>query len=438
MTFCVALALSAALSGPPSSAPAYPTLQSESYTLDNGLTVVLHDDPTVPLVAVRVLYRLGSADDPAGRQGMVHLLEHALFHGSQHIPTPASRELFRMSAARSNGVTTPDYMQLFELVPAGNLAAALRFESDRMGFYRFDSKRIGTEKLIVNREMVERANRSLWGVANKVVHRTLFEESHPMHPATAATVAQVSVPQLQALAETAIAPNNAVLVLAGKLPSNTHELVDKYFASLRRGSDLALGSPEDGRLAREVRLSTSGGADSAPLALVGWHAPHRGRGAHAAGSIAASILGRRFSSRVAQRGRRPLGATGAFARFRAGRSYGVFLLGAIGEIGTSPEALAADLDTMLAGLAETPPSEAEVAAARKWIAVSVSRQMDSLEMRAEVLAESAAQGEDDLVAKDLASLEGVSPQDVTRFVQDHLVRAPGRVVVLQSPKASGS
>lgn len=426
------------MSGQPSSVPAELTLQSQSYTLDNGLTVVLHDDPTVPLVAVRVLYRLGSSDDPAGRQGMVHLLEHALFHGSEHIPVPASRELFRMSATRSNGVTTPDYMQLFELVPTGNLSAALRFEADRMGFYRFDSKRIGAEKLIVNREMIERANGTLWGLADHAVRGALFEESHPMHPATATTVAQVSIPQLEALAEMAIAPNNAVLVLAGQLPTSTRGLVDKYFASLRRGPKLALPSPEEVRLAREVQLSISGDADSVPLALIGWHAPHQGEGSHAAGSIAASILRRRFLGRVARRGRQPLGATGAFARFRSGRAYGVFLLGAVGEVGASPESLAAELDIMLAGLTQTPPTEAEVAAARKRIVVSVSRQMDSLEMRAEVLAESAAEGEDNLVATDLASLERVNPQDVTRFVQDHLVRAPGRVVVLQSPKVSGS
>ncbi len=402
--------------------------------LDNGLTVVLHDDPTVALVSVRVLYRLGSADDPAGRQGLVHLLEHALFHGSEHIPSTARREIARMSATRANGVTTPDYMQLFETVPAANLAAALRFEADRMGYYRFDSKRIGAEKMIVNREMVERADRDRWAQADIAVLGVLFPESHPMHPATAVTVARVSVPELKSLAEIAIAPNNAVLVLAGKLPSNTRELVTKYFASLRRGSKFPLRPREHGRLAEEVRLSTSGAADSAPLALIGWHAPHQGQDSHAAGSIAASILRRRFVGRAAQRGRRPLGATGAFAHLRAGRAYGVFVLGAVGELGTSPESLAAQLDITLARLGESPPSEAEVAAARKRIAVSVSRQMDTLEMRAEVLAKSAAIGEDNVVESLLASLERVSPEDVSRFVREHLGATRGRAVVLQSPR----
>lgn len=434
MTFCVALALAAALTGQPS--PSAPSgLQSESYVLENGLTVVLHDEPTVALVAVRVLYRLGSADDPPGRQGMVHLLEHSLFHGSEHIPGTAGNEFFRMSAIGQNGVTSPDYMQLFEMVPAGNLAAALRLEADRMGFYRFDSKRIGKEKLIVNREMVERASRSQWGAASLAVRGALFGESHPMHPATTTTVASVSVPELTALAEKAIAPNNAVLVLAGRLPDNTRGLVDKYFATLRRGSDLALRPREDSTLSREIRLSTSGGPDSAPLALIGWHAPHTDHPSHAAGSITASILRRRFLGRIAQRGRRPLGATGAFARFSAGRSYGVFLLGAIGEFGTAPESLATELDVTLAGLLETPPSTEEVVAARKRIAVSVSRQMDTLKMRAEVLAESAAEGGHDLVSAERADLERVTPEDVSRFVREYLGGARGRAVVLQAPKA---
>ncbi len=429
----LALALAATLALlAPSVEGAY-SLRSESFMLDNGLRVVLHRDHTVPLVAVRVLYRVGSADDPPGKQGMVHLMEHALFHGSEHVEGPVRSELARMAAVRSNGTTTPDFMQLYELVPSDNLAAALRLEADRMGFYAFDSSRIGTEKLIVNREMAERGRANGWAKVRSAARRELFEPSHPLHPASAATMGPISVPDLEALAEHALAPNNAVLALAGDLPLDTRELVERYFADLRAKEQSPAPPRTRVTLDHEVRVSVDGGHDEAPRALIAWHAPLAGDADEAIAWLTAAILARRLRGNPATLWRHNAAAATSRARYSSGLSYGEFSIGASAQAGTSPSALVEDLDDNLAAMVSDPPTQRELAAARKWMAVSVLRQMETLEMRAEVLAESAAYGQRDVVMSRTAAVERVTPRQVAAFVRDQLIGQPGRVVVLQYP-----
>lgn len=356
----LALALAATLGrvAPSPSAPA--PLRSETYTLDNGLTVVLHRDRTVPLVAVRVLYRVGAADDPPGQQGMVHLLEHALFHGSQHLQGSAKKELSRIGAVHSNGVTTPDFMQLLELVPASNLAATLRLEADRMGFYQFDSMRLGTEKLIVNREMAEVVQRNPWNNVSMAARSRLYDSSHPLHPASAASVATISVSDLEALAATALAPNNAVLALAGDLPADTRDLVERYFADLESKDTSLTERRKQVVLADELRISVDGGNDTSPRVLIVWHAPIAGHADEPTATLAASVLRRRLRDARRNVWRHNANATGGVARYRRGHSFGEFMVGAAASMGSSPSALVEDLDDALARMLTEPPSAREL------------------------------------------------------------------------------
>lgn len=429
----LALVLATTVAGLGPSAALPEPLPSNSYKLDNGLTVVLHLDRTVPLVAVRVLYRVGSADDPPGKQGMVHLMEHALFHGSEHLEGSVRNELGRMSAVRSNGVTTPDFMQLFELVPATNLSAALRLEADRMGFYEFDSIHLGTEKLIVNREMAERAQRSPWETVLRAAHTKLYEPTHSLHPASAETVAPISVLDLEDLAARALDPSNAVLALAGDLPSDTRDQVEQYFGGLDSTPVTLPKPPMPRAITAEVRLSVDGGHDTAPRVVLAWRAPRVGEPMAAVATLAAAVLRRRLRGGREQVWRHNADATGGIAIHSRGNAYGEFIVGASARAGTSPSALVEDLDDSLEKMLTDAPSERELEAARKLYTVSIVRQMDTLDMRAEVLAESAAVGEDDIVASSLAALNGVTADEVTRFVRQQLVEQPGRVVVLQYP-----
>src|SRR5437762_3638488 len=105
-----------------------------SFTLPNGLQVLLHEDHSVPLVTVNIWYHVGSADEKPGRTGFAHLFEHIMFMGSQHVPTGEFDKLLEAAGGDNNGSTTEDRTNYYEDAPSNALPLMLWLDSDRMGF----------------------------------------------------------------------------------------------------------------------------------------------------------------------------------------------------------------------------------------------------------------------------------------------------------------
>src|SRR5690606_1131843 len=127
-------------------------LPYETFTLPNGLQVIAHEDRSVPLVAVNLWYRVGSAHERPGRTGLAHLFEHLMFEGSAHVPAGEFDRLLEAVGGVNNGSTTPDWTNYYELVPANALELALWLESDRMGWLL---PAITQEKLDTQRDVVK-------------------------------------------------------------------------------------------------------------------------------------------------------------------------------------------------------------------------------------------------------------------------------------------
>ncbi|MFW5739774.1 MAG: M16 family metallopeptidase, partial [Myxococcota bacterium] len=112
-----------------------PTLAVQQTSLDNGLDVILHVDPTTPTACVNIWYHVGSKDEPEGRNGFAHLFEHLMFQGSKHVGEDQFfMYLERAGASERNGTTSLDRTNYYECVPSNQLELALWLESDRMGF----------------------------------------------------------------------------------------------------------------------------------------------------------------------------------------------------------------------------------------------------------------------------------------------------------------
>src|SRR3989304_6974184 len=109
-------------------------IQAERYTLPNGLTVILHQDKSVPIAAVNIWYHVGSANEKVGRTGFAHLFEHMLFQGSQNVGDDQHFSLIQEAGGSLNGSTNNDRTNYFETVPSNFLEMALWLEADRMGF----------------------------------------------------------------------------------------------------------------------------------------------------------------------------------------------------------------------------------------------------------------------------------------------------------------
>lgn len=294
--FLGAALLAASLSTPASGAQPKPLVPSKRYSLDNGLRVVLHEDHSQPLVAVRVLYKVGQRDDPPGQQGMTHLLEHSLFGVTKHLEIPVKLELARMHAIRANGTTEDDVMQLFEVVPTTSVHAAIRLESERMGHARFEVDNVEDEKRIIVRELAERRDNLQWGAALQSALRTLYPATHPLHPSTGKTLSPITTWDVQEFDRWSITPNNAVLVLAGDLPNDTEERIEQYFSRLLPGPDLPESRLPPTELSKTIRKKIRGAAGTSPLALLLWPLHEDDE---AVAIVTNAVLSRRFSRRDA-------------------------------------------------------------------------------------------------------------------------------------------
>ena len=126
------------------------------FTLDNGLTVIVHEDRKAPVVAVSVWYNVGSKDEPAGSTGFAHLFEHLMFNGSENVPGDFFEPLKQIGATDLNGTTYYDRTNYFETVPTPALEQALFLESDRMGYLLGE---VGQEVLDLQRGVVQNEKR---------------------------------------------------------------------------------------------------------------------------------------------------------------------------------------------------------------------------------------------------------------------------------------
>jgi predicted Zn-dependent peptidase len=214
----------------------------ESFTLDNGLRVVVHEDHKAPVVAVSVWYNVGSKDEPAGRTGFAHLFEHIMFYGSENAPGNFFPRLEAIGATDWNGTTWFDRTNYFETVPTPALETALFLESDRMGHLLggVTEEKLRNQIGVVQNEKRQGDNQP-YGLVEYAQLENLFPEGHPYRHSTIGSMADLDAASLQTVQEwfrENYGPNNAVLVLAGDIDVATaRTLVQRYFGDIPRGPE---------------------------------------------------------------------------------------------------------------------------------------------------------------------------------------------------------
>src|SRR5688572_17604029 len=204
--------------------PSAPPLQSpyRQFQLANGLNVILHQDRTVPIVAVNVWYHVGSANEKPGRTGFAHLFEHLMFEGSKNVPEGQFDLVLEAAGANNNGSTTNDRTNYVIDLPSNALELALFLESDRMG-YLLDAmppEQVNSQRDVVKNERRQSYENRPYGMASLEISRMLWPPSHPyswpvigqMEDLTAATQ-----PDVVEFFKKYYAPNNASLVVAGDI-----------------------------------------------------------------------------------------------------------------------------------------------------------------------------------------------------------------------------
>jgi predicted Zn-dependent peptidase len=214
----------------------------ESFTLANGLTVLVHTDRKAPIVGVTLYYRIGSKHEPRGKTGFAHLYEHIFFGGSENVPN-FDKPLEAAGSTPSNGSTWYDRTNYVETVPKGALDMALFMESDRMGHLlgALTQDKLDKQRGVVQNEKRQNDNQP-YGLADYAIGEGLFPVGHPYRHATIGSMADLNAASLADVRQwfkDHYGPNNAVLALAGDIEAATaRPLVEKWFGDIPRGPEV--------------------------------------------------------------------------------------------------------------------------------------------------------------------------------------------------------
>lgn len=232
----------------------------EQYKLDNGLTVLLHEDRSAPVVAVVVMYNVGSKNEKEKRTGFAHLFEHMMFQGSQHVGDDEHFKLLQEVGASINGTTSSDRTNYFEVVPSNYLELALYLESDRMGFLlpAMTQEKLDNQRDVVKNERRQNVDNQPYGTAWEKIAKAIYPPSHPYSWPVIGYMDDLSAATLEDVKEffrLYYAPNNAVLSVAGDFdPVQTKQWIQKYFGSIPRGIAVPRPEPQPVTLAEEKRI----------------------------------------------------------------------------------------------------------------------------------------------------------------------------------------
>jgi zinc protease len=248
------------------------------YTLDNGLDVLIHEDHSLPIVAVNVWYHVGSKNEVPGRTGFAHLFEHLMFEGSQHYDRGYFHPLQEAGAAL-NGSTNADRTNYWEVVPTNALDLALWMESDRMGYLlpALTEAKFSNQRDVVLNERRQNYENRPYGLAGMAIVSALYPPDHPYHWLTigaADDIRAARIDDVKAFFQRYYHPANASLTLAGDIDTEIGILLaDEYFSEVPAGEKpvpVSVTPPppaaEDLKLVLEDRVEL-------PRLYMAWHSP---------------------------------------------------------------------------------------------------------------------------------------------------------------------
>jgi zinc protease len=273
----------------------FPSVRFDQYGLSNGLTVILHEDRSVPVAAVVVMYHVGSKNERPGRTGFAHLFEHLMFKGSEHVADGDHFRLLQEIGANVNGSTTEDRTNYYEILPSQHLELALYLESDRMGYLlpSVTQNKLDNQREVVKNERRQNYDNQPYGTVPEKIAKVLYPSDHPYHWPVIGSMQDLSAASLDDVREffrLYYAPNNACISIAGNFePGLVREWIDRYFASIPAGPSLSRPSPAPPVLSTDRRFFMEDRV-TLPRLLIAWHSFPRGTRGDAVMDILTSIL----------------------------------------------------------------------------------------------------------------------------------------------------
>lgn len=220
------------------------TLPYQKYELANGLTLIIHEDHSDPLVHVDVTYHVGSAREETGRSGFAHFFEHMMFQGSQHVADEQHFKLVTEAGGSLNGTTNRDRTNYYETVPSDQLERMLWLEADRMGFLleAVTQEKFEVQRATVKNEKGQNYDNRPYGPRSELLAETLYPEGHPYSWLTIGRLEDLDRADLDDLKNFFLrwyGPNNATLTVGGDVdPEQVVALAERYFGPIPKGPEV--------------------------------------------------------------------------------------------------------------------------------------------------------------------------------------------------------
>ncbi|SMG23832.1 zinc protease [Marivirga sericea] len=389
-------------------------IKYNSFTLDNGLNVYVHEDKNTPLVVVNLLYDVGSRDEKADKTGFAHLFEHLMFGGSKNIPN--YDEPLQRVGGENNAFTSPDVTNYYVTLPAQNIETAFWLESDRMLSLSFDPKVLEVQRSVVIEEFKQRYLNQPYGDM-WLKMRPLAYEKHPYQWATIGKeiehIENATMDDVKDFFFTHYRPNNAYLVVAGNVDTEEIKgLADKWFGEIPSGENNDRKLPVEPKQEKAKFLEME--ADVPVDALYkAYHMPAKTDKSYYAVDLMSDILGRGKSSRLYKKLVKEEGVFSNLAAYVTGSvDPGLLVISGQVSAGISLENADLAVHQIIKELQAEEVANKELEKVKNQaISTTVYGEVDILN-RAMSIAFGAAMGNPNLVNEEIDFVKAVSTKDI--------------------------
>jgi zinc protease len=438
---------------PPPKAPtkpdSLPSIAFEKLTLPNGLSVLLHRDSSLPLVAVNIWYHVGPRNEAPGRSGFAHLFEHLMFSGSRHVGRDFDVLLESVGATNVNGTTSYDRTNYFETVPREHLDMVLWIESDRMGYLLdvLDQGLLDVQRDVVKNERRQSFDNAPYGPSYLALVDALFPAGHPYNGAIIGSMADLSAATLEDVKgffRDYYTPSNATLAIAGDFdPAAVKASVQKYFGTLADRPKKPTPEP------KQVPALVGRYVVEEPVELAqvtfGYRTPPAYTADDPVVDVAMAVLAGGKATRLYQKlvVEKKL-ASDVSASQDSNQLAGIVTVSATAATGKTVQELESALTEALATLEKAGPTPTELERAKRGILLSTLKSLELLNGpggetgRAGLLQRfHHYTGDPGYLPKWIEQIQKVSAADVQRVLREHLSPARRVTVVTQpEPKAA--
>lgn len=415
-------------------------IEFKEITLDNGLHVIMHQDNSTPIVAVSVLYHVGSKNEKPDRTGFAHFFEHLLFEGTENIPRGEYMNKIQAIGGTLNAFTSNDITYYYEIVPSNQLETALYMESERMLHPKIDQIGVDTQREVIKEEKRQSYDNRPYGTILPETMKRAFVK-HPYQWPVIGSMEHLDAAQLQEFMDFHKAyyvPNNAVLTIAGDIDfAQTEQWVRAYFEEIPTGPE-EFYRPEvtEPKKTAEVRDIVYDNIQI-PAIIQAYNLPKKNHpDSYALSMLSTYLTGGNSSLMTKELVDKQQKALAVAAIPLDLEDGGVFLMYAITNMGVEPKDLENEMDGLLAKVQKEGISENDFLKLQNIIENNIVSQNSSMAGIAQNLSEAKVFfGDTNYINNTLEQYRKVKREDLQRVANEYL-NLNGRVVLYYLPKSA--